>query len=104
MIQNWEGEIVLTIEQQIFSVMSWLVVLTLLQISFYPSLKKTFKSFAFPVSFSASLLVFTILSWYCGLLHIPVQIALLPFLALFCYHLYYRHYSLDELRTEWRWE
>jgi len=84
--------------------MIWLVVLTLLQISFYPSLKKTFKSFAFPVSFSASLLVFTILSWYCGLLQIPVQIALLPFLALFCYHLYYRHYSLDELRTEWRWE
>ncbi|MCK9592044.1 MAG: DUF2298 domain-containing protein [Methanoregula sp.] len=94
----------LTVEQQIFSVISWLVVLTLLQMAFYPSLKKTFGSFAFPVSFSSSLLVFTILSWYCGLLQIPVQIALLPFLVLFCYHLYYRHYSLDELRTEWRWE
>ena len=104
MIQNGEGEIVLTLEQQIFSVISWLIVLTLLQLSLYPSLKKTFKSFVFPVSFSASLLVFTILSWYCGLLHIPVQIALLPFLALFCYHLWYRHYSLNELRTEWRWE
>ncbi len=103
MIQNWEEEISLTLEQQIFSVISWLVVLTLLQISFYPSLKKTFQSFAFPVSFSASLLAFTILSWYCGLLHIPVQIALLPFLALFCYHLWYRHYSMDELRSEWRW-
>ena len=104
MIQNGEEEIVLTVEQQIFSVISWLVVLTLLQLSFYPSLKKTFKIFAFPVSFSASLLAFTILSWYCGLLRIPVQIAILPFLALFCYHLYYRHYSMDELRTEWRWE
>ncbi|HWS22637.1 MAG TPA: DUF2298 domain-containing protein [Methanoregula sp.] len=91
-------------EQQIFSVISWLGFLTLIQLSCYPSLKKTFKSFAFPVSFSASLLVFTLLSWYCGLLHIPVQIALIPFLALFCYHLWYRHYSLDELRTEWRWE
>ncbi len=104
MIQNWEGEIVLTIEPQIFSVIRWLIVLTLLQISFYPSLKKTFKSFAFPVSFSASLLVFTILTWYCGLLRIPVQIAVLPFLAFFCYHLWYRHYSLDELIAEWRWE
>lgn len=103
MIQNWEEEISLTLEQQIFSVISWLVVLTLLQISFYPSLKKTFQSFAFPVSFSVSLLAFTILSWYCGLLLIPVQIALLPFLALFCYHLWYRHYSMDELRSEWRW-
>jgi YYY domain-containing protein len=104
LIQNWEGEINLTAEQQIFSVLSWLIVLTLLQLSVYPSLKKTFKSFAFPVSFSASLLGFTILSWYCGLLRIPVQIALLPFLGLFCYHLYHRHYSLGELRTEWRWE
>ena len=58
----------------------------------------------FPVAFSASLLVFTILSWYCGLLRLPVHLALLPFLALFCYHLWYHHYSLDELKTEWRWE
>jgi YYY domain-containing protein len=94
----------LSAEQQVFSVISWLAVLTLLQISFYPSLKKTFNSFAFPVSFSSSLLVFTIISWYCGLLGLPVQIALLPFLALFCYHLWYHHYSFDELRTEWRWE
>jgi YYY domain-containing protein len=67
-------------------------------------LKKTFKTFAFPVSFSLSLLTFTIISWYCGLFQVPIQIALIPFLALFCYHLYYRHYSLDELRSEWRWE
>ena len=91
-------------EHQVFSVISWLSVLTLLQLAFYPSLKKTFKSSAFPVSFSASLIAFTFLSWYCGLLRVPVQIALLPFLALFCYHLWYRHYSLEELRTEWRWE
>jgi len=70
----------------------------------YPSLKKTFGNFAFPVSFSASLLAFTILSWYCGLLQIPVQIALLPFLALFGYHIYHHHYSFDDLRSEWRWE
>jgi YYY domain-containing protein len=98
------GGMTLTIEQQVFSVISWLAILTLLQISFYPSLKKTFNAFAFPVSFSSSLLVFTILSWYCGLLWLPVHIALLPFLALFCYHLWCGHYSLDELRTEWRWE
>ncbi len=97
-------KIVLTVEQQIFSVISWLLVLTLIQISFYPSLKKTFKTFAFPVSFSASLLDFTILSWYCGLFHLPVQLALLPFLALFVYHIWHHDYSIDELKKEWRWE
>jgi YYY domain-containing protein len=97
-------EILLSVEQQIISVISWLAVLTLLQLSFYPSLKRTFGSFAFPISFSASLLTFTIISWYCGVMRIPVQVALLPFLALFVFHIRQRNYSLVELKEEWRWE
>jgi YYY domain-containing protein len=85
-------------------VLSWLVVLTLLQLSVYPSLKKTFGSFAFPVSFPASLLLFTLVSWYCGLARIPIQAALLPFLGLAVWHLYHRAYRIDELKAEWHWE
>ena len=94
----------LSVEQQIISVISWLIILTLIQISLYPSLKKIFNSFAFPAAFSASLLIFTIISWYCGLIHLPVQLALLPFLALLVYHIWHRHYTFDELKKEWRWE
>jgi YYY domain-containing protein len=94
----------LTVEQQVFSVVSWLVVITLLQLSLYPSLKKTFGSFAFPVAFPASLLTFTLVSWYCGLVHIPIQLTMLPFIVLLVYHLFSRHYSLDELKAAWRWE
>ncbi len=101
---NSAERIPLAVEQQIFSVGSWLFVLTLIQISLYPSLKKTFGSFAFPAAFSASLLIFTIISWYCGLSHLPVQLSLLPFLILLAYHVLYHHYTLDELKKEWRWE
>ena len=94
----------LAVEQQIISVISWLLVLTLIQISLYPSLKKTFGNFAFPAAFSASLLIFTILSWYCGLVHLPVQLAVLPFLALFVYHIWHRDYTVEELKKEWHWE
>ena len=94
----------LTVEQQIFSVVSWLIIVTLLQLSVFPSLRKTFGSFAFPVAFPASLLAFTLISWYCGLVHIPVQLALLPFIGLLAYHLFSRHYSLDELKSAWYWE
>jgi YYY domain-containing protein len=97
-------EILLSVEQQVISVISWLAVLTLLQLSFYPSLKRTFSSFAFPISFSVSLLTFTILSWYCGLMRIPVQFALLPFLVLFIFNIWWGNYSLVELKEEWRWE
>ena len=96
--------ILLAVEQQIFSVISWLLALTLIQLSVYPSLKKTFNSFAFPAAFSASLLIFTILSWYCGLCHLPVQLAILPFLILFVYHIWHRDYTFDELKKEWHWE
>jgi YYY domain-containing protein len=85
-------------------VLSWLAVLTLLQLSVYPSLKKTFGSFAYPVSFPASLLMFTLVSWYCGLARIPIQAAFLPFLCLAVWHLYHRAYRIDELKAEWQWE
>jgi YYY domain-containing protein len=85
-------------------VIGWLVILSLLQISVYPSLKKTFGSFAFPVAFPTSLLIFTFVSWYCGLARIPIQAALLPFLGLAAWHLYHRAYRLDELKAEWHWE
>lgn len=93
----------LTPEQQIISVVSWLAVLFLLQLSLYPSLKKTFSAVAFPVSFPVSILAFTIATWYCGLAGIPVQTALLPFLALIAWHLFHRNYRIDELKKEWHW-
>lgn len=100
----WEGRNLITPEQQVIAVLSWLVALTLLQLAVYPSLKKTFGSFAFPVAFPASLLIFTLVSWYCGLARIPVQAALLPFLGLASWHLYHRAYRIDELKSEWHWE
>jgi YYY domain-containing protein len=98
------GGIHLSAEQQVLFVISWLAVLILLQISLYPSLKQTFGSFAFPAAFPASLLIFTLISWYCGLVRVPVHLALLPFLALIGYHLYRRDYSLAELKAAWHWE
>ncbi len=91
-------------EQQIIAVLSWLAILTLLQISLYPSLRRTFDRFAFPVAFPVSLLLFTILSWYCGLARIPVQTALVPFFVLVVWHLYRRAYQIDDLKAQWHWE
>lgn len=99
-----KGENHLSAEQQIYFVISWLAVLLLLQISVYPSLKRTFGSFAFPAAFPASVLIFTLITWYCGLVRLPVHLALLPFLALIGYHLYHRDCSLSEMKAAWHWE
>lgn len=99
-----EGRSLIPPEQQVIAVLSWLVVLTLLQLAVYPSLKKTFGSFAFPVAFPVSLLIFTLVSWYCGLAQLPIHAALLPFLGLATWHLYHHAYRIDELKAEWHWE
>ena len=103
MLKNSEEGNSLTPDQQIFSVASWLVVLFLLQLSVYPSLRKTFGAFSFPISFPVSVLAFTIISWYCGLARIPVQTALVPFIALIAWHLFHHNYRIDELKGEWHW-
>ncbi|MDD1686592.1 DUF2298 domain-containing protein [Methanoregula sp.] len=99
-----EGRNLTAPESQIIAVLSWLVILTLLQLSVYPSLKKTFGRFAFPVAFPASLLLFTLITWYCGLARIPIQLALIPFIGLAVWHVYHQDYRIDELKDEWRWE
>jgi YYY domain-containing protein len=94
----------LSAEQQIISVISWLAVLTFLQLALWPALKKTFGNFAFPAAFSGSVLIFTILTWYCGLVRLPIQMGLIPFLALFVYNICKKEYSIDALREQWHWE
>jgi YYY domain-containing protein len=94
----------MTPDFQALSVGSWLLVVTFLQLALYPSLKKCLKQYAFPAAFAASLLIFTILTWYCGLARLPVQIALVPFILLFGYHAYRHEYAWSELKKEWYWE
>ena len=91
-------------EQQIIAVISWLVVLTLLQLSVYPVLKKALGEFAFPAAFPASVICFTLISWYCGLLQVPVWFALVPFLGLITVSLYRHEYSVADLKAAWHWE
>lgn len=98
------GESRLNPELQIVFVISWLLVITVLQLAVYPSLRSTFGSLAFPASFPASILTFTLISWYCGLAHIPVQAALVPFILLLGYNLFRKNYAADELKAAGHWE
>lgn len=67
-------------------------------------LKKTFGTFAFPAAFSGSVLIFSLLTWWCGIFRLPVQLGIVPFVALAVLNLYRRQYTFRELKTEWRWE
>jgi len=92
------------IEAQVAAVVIWLVLIKLLQFSLWPLLQEGCGRFAYPVSFTGSVLAYTLISWYCGLLHLPVGVALLPFLLLLVYYLYRQEYSRASLAGMWRWD
>lgn len=83
--------------------LSWFAILLFLQLAIWPYLKKTCGEFSYPLSFSASLLLFCLASWYCGLAGIPIQIALIPFAMLFLLAASRKEYSLGELKAQWKW-
>lgn len=90
-------------EVQVLSVASWLFLIFFLQISLWPYLKGSFREFAYPVSFPSSILLLTIISWYCGLLKIPIILALIPFVILFLYAAWRGEYTREAFTGKGTW-
>ncbi|MDD1662039.1 MAG: DUF2298 domain-containing protein [Methanomicrobiales archaeon] len=89
---------------QILSALSWLILLKFLQISVYPVLRAPLGRLAYPVSFSGGVLAFSALSWYLGLLRLPVSLAALPFLGLLAWALVTNRYTREDLKPHLAWD
>ncbi len=94
----------MAIESQILAVLAWLAVLKLVQLALWPALAPLFGRYAYPVSFSASVLGLSLIAWYLGTVGLPVQIALAPFLILLGWFAYRRAYTREVLVENWRWD
>jgi YYY domain-containing protein len=94
----------LGIEFSVFWVLSWIILLKFLQLALWPFLKQTFRTLAYPVSFSAAVLVFTLFTWYCGLAQVPLLLALVPFILLLGWNLKQGRYEREEIRGNLYWD
>ncbi len=72
---------------QIIAVISWLFLLTLIQLAIYPFFKQLLPKIAVPVSGTISFLLFGLFSWYAAFFGFPVQIAILPFLFILLWNM-----------------
>lgn len=88
---------------EILAVLSWLGVLFLLQVSLWPYLKSSCREYAYPLSWPASVLLFTLLSWYCGLARLPLFIALAPFVILLARAAANGEYTREEFGRNRKW-
>jgi YYY domain-containing protein len=89
---------------QVLYILLWLVLLKFLQISVYPALRPPLGRLAYPVSFTGGVLAFSALSWYLGLLRLPVFLAALPFLGLIAWALLTGQYRREDLKPNLRWD
>ncbi len=89
---------------QVCDVLLWAGLLKGLQLALWPRLRPALGDYAYPAAFPASLLLFALATWYCGLLRIPVALALLVFLALGIYGIRRGDYRLREVRGLLAWD
>ena len=88
----------------IVPVLAWLAVIKALHLGTWPALDRTLGSLAAAAAYPASVLLFTLLSWYCGLLGLPVWLALLPFLAGIVLAGSRGFYTRERLRSALAWD
>lgn len=83
----------------------WLLVLKVLQVALWPTLSNTFGRFAYPVSYPLSFLLFGGgISWYLGLVRLPVQAAVIPFLLIIGYYAATGWYTRERFAGVWKWD
>ncbi len=86
------------------SVLLWAGVLKALQMALWPHLRPALGDYAYPAAYPASLLLFALATWYCGLLRIPVTLALLLFFVLAALALWRGSYRTEDLRPLLSWD
>ncbi|MDV2481166.1 hypothetical protein F8E02_03905 [Methanoculleus sp. Wushi-C6] len=89
---------------QAYDVLLWAGLLKGLQLALWPRLRPALGDLAYPAAYPASLLIFALATWYCGLLRVPVALALLVFLGLGVYGIRRGEYRLRELRGLLAWD
>ena len=91
-------------ETIVLSVASWLLVLKLIQTALWPSLETVLGRHGYAAAYTASLLLFTALSWYLALAGLPVPLAAVPFLALLAIQAYRGCYRRERWQGLGKWD
>ena len=60
-------------------VLFWLAVVKILHLAVWPALERTFGNLAAAAAYPASVLLFTLGTWYLGLSGLPIVLGLKPF-------------------------
>lgn len=88
----------------IVSVLLWLAVVKVLHLAVWPALDRTLGNLAAAAAYPASVLLFTLGTWYLGLTGLPIVLALLPFVGAIVYMGSRRFFTKERLRSALTWD
>ncbi|MCQ2376983.1 MAG: DUF2298 domain-containing protein, partial [Methanocorpusculum sp.] len=85
-------------ELQALTVLLLLVIVKFCQLAVYPYLRPALPKIYYGLAYPVSILLLTLISWYLGLLHLPVQLSLIPFAVLLGFALWKKQITFSEMR------
>ncbi|HJK77654.1 MAG TPA: DUF2298 domain-containing protein [Methanocorpusculum sp.] len=93
------------IQDHLFLILLWLVAIKFCQITIYPYLKSTFgDNLAYGVAYPCGMLFYGLITWYFGLIDLPIQWALLPFGIAGIYALSKKEYVINDICKNLKWD
>ena len=88
----------------IVPVLLWLLVVKMLQLAVWPALDRTLDNLSAAAAYPASILLFTLGTWYLGLTGLPIVLGLLPFVAGVAYAGSRRFFTRERLQAALTWD
>ncbi|KAF5037767.1 hypothetical protein DSECCO2_561200 [anaerobic digester metagenome] len=88
----------------IVPVLLWLLVVKMLQLAVWPALDRTLGNLSAAAAYPASILLFTLGTWYLGLTGLPIVLGLLPFVAGVAYAGSRRFFTKERLQAALTWD
>lgn len=93
-----------TIETQIITVILWILAIKFCQLTVYPYLCPALHNLSYGVAYPVGVLLLTLISWYLGLIGVPVQLALVFFLIIGLVALFKKQYTVEDLKKNYLWD
>ncbi|BBL67664.1 DUF2298 domain-containing protein [Methanoculleus chikugoensis] len=88
----------------IVPVLLWLLVVKMLHLAVWPALDRTLGNLSAAAAYPASILLFTLGTWYLGLTGLPIVLAILPFAVAIAYAGSRRFFTRERLRSALTWD
>jgi YYY domain-containing protein len=91
-------------ESILLHVIGWLLFFKVIQTALWPPMERVLGRYGYPAAYTASVLIFTVLSWYVALAGLPVPLAAVPFLILLAVLAWKGYYRRERWQEVWKWD